>query len=153
MKNLQYVFSTVELLLVLFLLSWLLLWTDLLVLFLVRVASCQLHSALTSALDSAKYVRCKGPATLSSPSSVAKNVILTLHMVSDILPGRDRQPQIDIPKHDRRIRTHVHCENRSLIQSLALMRSAITIHLPNSDIVILIVYLAKVWMRLWQQSN
>ena len=37
-----------------------------------RVGSCQLRSALASALDSAKYVRCEGPAALSSPSSVAK---------------------------------------------------------------------------------
>ena len=29
-------------------------------------------------------------------------------------------PQIDIPKRDWHIRTHVHCENRSLIQSLVL---------------------------------
>ena len=29
----------------------------------------------------------------------------------------------------------------------------ITNHLPNSDIVILIAYLAKVCMRLWQQLN
>ena len=31
-------------------------------------------------------------------------------------------------KRDRHIRTHVHCENRSLIQSLTLMRSAISSH-------------------------
>ena len=71
-KNLQYVLSTVELFLVLFLLYWLLQWIDLLVLFFVRVASRRLHSALVSALDFAKYVPCKGPAALSSPSSVAK---------------------------------------------------------------------------------
>ena len=51
-KNLQYVLN--ELFLVLFLLSWLLWWTDLLVLFFVRVTSRWLHSALASALDSAK---------------------------------------------------------------------------------------------------
>ena len=71
-KNLQYVLSTVELFLALFLLTWLLWWTDLLVLFFVRVTSRQLCSALASALDSAKYVCCEGPATLSSPPSVAK---------------------------------------------------------------------------------
>ena len=71
--NLQYVLSTVELFLVLFLLSWLLRWTDLLVFFFVRVASHQLRSALVSTLDSGKYVCCEGPATLSSLSSVAKN--------------------------------------------------------------------------------
>ena len=41
-------------------------------LFLFRVASCRLNSALIYALGSAKYVCCKGPAALSSPSSVAK---------------------------------------------------------------------------------
>ena len=71
-KNLQYVLSAVELFLVLFSLSWLLRWTDLLVLFFVRVASHRLRSALASPLDSTKYVHCKGPATLSSSSSVAK---------------------------------------------------------------------------------
>ena len=71
--------STVELFLVLFSLSWLLRWTDLFVLFFVRVASRRLRLALTSALDSAKYVRCEGPATLSSPSSVVRiNVVPTL---------------------------------------------------------------------------
>ena len=57
-----------------------------------------------------------------------------MHVVSDILPGRDCRPQIDIPKWYRKltflsmtntyVHMHVHCENRSLIQSLALMRSA-----------------------------
>ena len=92
MKDLQYVLSTVELFLALFLLSWLLRWTDLLVLFFVRVASRRLRLALTSALDSAKYVRCEGPVTLSSPSSVVKiNVARhhVMHVVSDILPGCD----------------------------------------------------------------
>ena len=67
-KILQYVLSTVELFLVLFLLSWLL-YGGLTSWFSLRVTS---HSALASALDSAKYVCCKGPATLSPPSSVAK---------------------------------------------------------------------------------
>jgi len=34
--------------------------------------------------------------------------------------------QIDIPERDRHVRTYVHCENRSLIQSLTLMRLATT---------------------------
>ena len=34
--------------------------------------------------------------------------------------------QIDIPERDRHVRTHIHCENKSLIQSLALMRSAMS---------------------------
>ena len=97
-KNLQYVLSTLELFLVLFLLSWLLRWTDLLVfdllvLFFVRVASRRLRSALASALDSAKYVCCEGLAALSSPSSVDVVPVLSqrrvMHVVSDILPGRD----------------------------------------------------------------
>ena len=120
-KNLQYMLSTVGLFLVL-LLSWLLWWTDLLVLFFVRVTNRRLRSALTSALDSAKNVHCKGPAALSSPLSRRRRVI---HVVSDILPGHSHQPQIDVPKHDRHVHTHVHCENRSLIQSLTLMCSAI----------------------------
>ena len=40
--------------------------------FFVRVASRRLRSALVSALYSAKYVHCEGPAALSSPSSIAK---------------------------------------------------------------------------------
>ena len=92
-KNLQYVLSTVEVFFVLFSCSsWLLWWTDLLVLFFVRVTSCQLRSALASALDSAKYVRCEGPAVLSSLSSVAQKTSsqrCVMHVGSDILPGRD----------------------------------------------------------------
>ena len=71
-----YVFSTFELFLVLFLLSWLPRWTDLFAFFFVRVASYRLHSALVSALDSAKYVHCEAPAALSSPSSIAKKCCL-----------------------------------------------------------------------------
>ena len=59
-----------------------------------------------------------------------------MHVVSNILPGHDRRPQIDIPKHYHKltflsvtdtkyVRTHVHYKNRALIQSLALMRLAI----------------------------
>ena len=72
MKTLQYVLSTFELFVVLFLLFWLLRWTDFFAFFFVRVARCRLHSALVSALGSAKYVHCEGPAILSSPSSIAK---------------------------------------------------------------------------------
>ena len=93
MKNLQYVLSTAEFFLVLFLLSWLLQWTDLLVYSLSElVTSRQLHSALASALDSAKCVRCEGPAALSSPPSVAKKSSFrrrVMHVVSDIQPRRD----------------------------------------------------------------
>ena len=66
-------FLLFEVFVVLFLLCWLLRWTDLFAFFFfVRVASCWLRSALVSTLDSAKYVCCKGPAALSSPSSIAK---------------------------------------------------------------------------------
>ena len=37
-----------------------------------RVASCWVRSTLVYALDFARYVRCKGPAALSFPSSAAK---------------------------------------------------------------------------------
>ena len=80
--RLQYVLSTVELFVVLFLLSWLLQWTDLLAFFFVRVASCRLCSALVSALDSAKYVCCKRPAALSTPSSID---VLTFQLA--LFPG------------------------------------------------------------------
>ena len=105
-KNLQYVLSTVELFLVLFLFSWLLWWTNLLVLFLVRVASHWLRSALASALDSAKYVRCKGPAAVFHRLKTSSQRRRVMHVVSNILPGRDCRPQIDIPKRDRHIRTY-----------------------------------------------
>ena len=122
-KNLQYVLSTLELCLVLLLLSWLLRWADFFAFFFfLRVASHQLHSVC---------VYCEGPAVLSSPSSVVRHQkTLSRHRhvmhVSDILPRCEckltfrARPQIDIPKCDQ----HVHCENRSLIQSLALMHSA-----------------------------
>ena len=58
-KTVQYVLSTFELFLVLFLLSWLL-WVG------------WQHSALISALDSAKYVRYEGLAALSFPSSITQ---------------------------------------------------------------------------------
>ena len=56
--------------------------------------------------------------------------------VSNILPGCEHKltfwvwPQIDIPKAILQIdtpktHTHIHCKNRSLIQSLTLMRPAI----------------------------
>ena len=81
-----------------------------------RVTSHQVRSALTSALDSAKYVCCEGPAVLFSLSSVAKkNVILTLcsaHVIwypawawPQIDIHKRYIPQIDIPKHDGHIHT------------------------------------------------
>ena len=65
----QYVLSTFELFLVLLSLSWFLRRADF---FFLRVASCWQRSAFIYALGSAKYVCCKGPATLSSPFSVTK---------------------------------------------------------------------------------
>ena len=125
-KNLQYVLSTVELFLVLFLLSWLLRWTDLLVLFFVRVASHRLHSTLDRFCTP---LRC--PLRPLSPKNVILMSLCNARGIGYILPGRDRRPQIDIPKRDRHIRLyvcrHIHCKNGSLIQSLTLMRSATTI--------------------------
>ena len=40
--------------------------------FFLRVSSHRLHSAFVYALGSTKYIRYKGPATLSSPSSITK---------------------------------------------------------------------------------
>ena len=104
-RTLQYVLSTFELFLVLFLLSWLPRWTDLFAFFFVRVASRRLRSALVSALDSTKYVRCEGPAALSSPSSIAKKRCLpnsVLHrcprvMHVSVTPDSYVCAQIDIP--------------------------------------------------------
>ena len=110
---------------------------------------------LLSVLDSAKHVRCRGPAALSYPSSIVKKRRSSLSSIA-------RQASIKCIRYPRElvhvtheliyvatcmwaflsvtdtyIRTHVrtyvsmyvrtcvHCENRSLIQSLALMRSAI----------------------------
>ena len=56
-----------------------------------------------------------------------------MHVVSDILPGRDLK--IDIPKHDRHVCTYVHCENRSLIQCFVLMRSAVNVSVDLSFVV------------------
>ena len=54
------------------------------------------------------------------PSSVhVTHEFLSVHMNAN-------ECEIDIPERDRYARTYVHCENRSLIQSLALMRSAIS---------------------------
>ena len=71
-KNLQYVLSTLELCLVLLLLSWLLRWADFFAFFFfLRVASRQLRSVC---------VYCEGLVVLSSPSSVVrhqKNIVQT----------------------------------------------------------------------------
>ena len=110
-KNLQYMLSTVEFFLVLFLLSWLLWWTDLLVLFFVRVPSCRLRSALTSALDSTKYVHWKAqPHCLPRPPSL-KNIVPTSPCNARGIQypaWACHRPQIDIPKHDGHVHTYVH---------------------------------------------
>ena len=79
--------------LVLLPLSWRLRWTDFFVLFFCRVGSHHPHSAFIYALDSAKYVHCKGPATLSSPSSITNNARIKRHLSS----WAQASAQIDIP--------------------------------------------------------
>ena len=94
-------------------------------------------------LDSAKHVRCGGPAALPYPSSIVKKRRSSLSSIARLGIRYPRESvhvthefiytctwaQIDIPERDRHIHTYVHtyvhCENRSLIQSLALMRSTI----------------------------
>ena len=137
MKDLQYVLSTVELFLVLFLLSWLL-----------RPSSffCSLSESLAvwlryapaSAHDSAIYVRCEGSASCTVLPVLRHQNTLSqrrhVHVVSDILPGRDlKLTFLSVTDTYMRtyVRMHVHCENRSLIQSLMLMGSAITCYPGN----------------------
>ena len=79
--------------------------------FFVRVASRRLRSVLASALDSAKYVRCEGPAALSSrpPSpktSSRRRRRRVMHVVSDIVPGRDLKLTF-LSVTDTYVRTHV----------------------------------------------
>ena len=52
------------------------------------------------------------------------NIIMRMHI--NIAQLCARMLINDIPDCDRHVRTYVHHENRSLIQSLALMRSAMT---------------------------
>ena len=88
-ETLQYVLSTFEFFVDLFLRSWLLRWTDLFAFFFVTVASHRLRSSPASALDFAKYLRCEGPAALSFPSSIAEksppNSVLQLYRRSRVL--------------------------------------------------------------------
>lgn len=71
-KTLQYLLSSLNSLL-LFLSNPLGFFGGLLCFLFLRVASCQLNpAALVSALDSTKFVCYEGPATLSSPYSIAK---------------------------------------------------------------------------------
>ena len=97
---------------------------------------------LRSALNSTKHIRCGGAAALSFPSSIVKkrrsfpSSSLDLmsrphappslvHVTHEFLACECKGVQIDIRERDRHVHTHIHCENRSLIHSLALMRSAI----------------------------
>ena len=75
----------------------------------VRVASCQLCSALVSALDSAKYVHCKCPAALSSiakrrcPPELCPPSTLQWHPTLSVSHDKltfQTWAQIDISKHD-----------------------------------------------------
>ena len=80
---------------------------------------------LRSVLDSAKHVRCGGQTALFYPSYIVKKRCSSLSSIaSGILP----HVHVSTNRHSwawqTRIRTYIHCENRSLIQSLALMRSA-----------------------------
>ena len=117
--------------LLLFLLSWLLLWTDLLVLFFVRVTSHRLRSALASAPDSAKYICCEGPAALSFPSFVAKKcrpdvVYKCMWYLISCLGVTSKLTFLSMTD------TYVHCENRSLIQCFVLMHSAVNVSVDLS---------------------
>ena len=95
---------------------------------------CQSHYSRPAALstcsahDSAKYVRCEGLRCPShSQSDCHQNTssrCRRVHVVSNILPGCDLKLTF-LSVTDTYLRTHVHCENRSFIQSLALMCSAI----------------------------
>ena len=100
-----------------------------------------------SSLNEVDNIRCGGPTTLSYPSSNVKKCRSSL---SSITSGYTRHPvfsrvsarDIWVPWHMSSVtcanwhsrvwqtrtfvRTYVHCKNRSLIQSLAIIRSAIT---------------------------
>ena len=100
---------------------------------------------LRSVLDSTKHVHCGGLAALSYPSSIVKKRHSSLsrpcplsfkarHIsasgISSWVSARDTWGHLRERKltflsvTDTYVHTYVHCENRSLIQSLALMCSA-----------------------------
>ena len=96
--------------LVLFLLSWLLRWTDLLVLFFVRVANRRLRSALVLDLTPPNTYIVKGqprcPPCPPSPRNVSPNSILHQcphEMHVSVTPDSWAWLQIDIPKYDRKL--------------------------------------------------
>ena len=91
-------------------------------------------------LDSAKCVRCRGPTALSYPSSIVKkhhsslssiarlgirySLCQCMHVTMRSLHTCEHKLTF-LSVTDTYVHTYVHCENRSLIQSLALMRLAI----------------------------
>ena len=98
--------------------------------FFLRVASCRLRSALISALDSAKYVHCEGPAALSSPSSIAKKLrpsstssCNARFSDAQFLSVSTKMTFLSVTASTY-IHIYAHPENRSLIQSFTLMRLA-----------------------------
>ena len=107
-----------------------------------NAANRQLHSVL----DSAKRVPCRGPAALSYPFSIVKKRRSSLSSITRLgiqypcvsvhvnvcdaawVPLHAREHQLTfLSVTNMYVHTHVHWENRSLIQSLALMRSAIMV--------------------------
>ena len=147
-KNLQYVLSNFELSLILLSFSWLLWWGDLFAS--LRVTSWAAFSTCLC-MHFAPQIHTLWRATaLSSSSSVTKkhSVWLNIVVYAGIqYPAHEFEckltfrawPQIDIPNQYRKLTflivtdtyvhmytcMHIHCENRSLIQSLTLVRSAI----------------------------
>ena len=124
------VLSTFELFSVLPSLYWLLWWAD----FFAFIATespavgCVQHSFMHLALQirtSRRASRTALPVLRSRETSSQRRRVMHVSGISD---GREckltflGRPQIDIPKRDRHVRTHVHCENRSLTQSSALLR-------------------------------
>ena len=83
---------------VLFLLSWLLQWTTSLLFSLSELLAVSCIQHLFLHLTPPKY-------RLQRPSHAVLPVLCrhVIHVVSDILPRRDRQPQIDIPKRHRKL--------------------------------------------------
>ena len=129
MKTLHNVLSSFALSLLLYLPSWFLLYIDFVHCFLFLSAA---NRRLRSALNSTKHIRCSEPAVLSYPSSIVKKQASSPASAHDTwVPECARECKLTFLSMTDTGRTmHVHCENRSLIQSLVLMRSAITVPWP-----------------------
>ena len=135
-----------QLFLVLLSLSWLSMVGWLLCFLFLRVGSCQLRSALVYALHSTNMYVVKGQLCCPPCPPSAGNVVPTWLCNARIRYPARAWAQIDIPKRYHKLTflsvtdtyvhtyicTHVHCKNKSLIQSLVLMRSTIIYHMPNS---------------------